>query len=142
MTNEDLYTMSNILPASVQTVFARWRLFGHVLRMDNEVPAQKAMVSYFTLSSDCKGRQGNACTIASAVSEDYKRAFGDKYIIKSMKDYEAIRAKAQDRGEWKEVVAAVVNAYCASKSEKKEKETKRRREKGKMETVGKEDVFT
>ena len=135
ITNERLYTMSSILPASVQVINARWRLFGHTLRMKDEGPAQKAMASYFTVPGDCRGRQGNACTIASVVSDDYKRAYGEKYVIKSMKDYEAIRLKAQDRVEWKNVVATVVNAYCTCKSEK---ETKRK-EKREKKTVGEEE---
>ncbi len=38
VTNEDLYAMCTrgCLPASVQVINARWRLFGHVLRMNEE----------------------------------------------------------------------------------------------------------
>ena len=37
VTNEDLYAMCGCLPASVQVINARWRLFGHVLCMNEAV---------------------------------------------------------------------------------------------------------
>ncbi len=45
--NKDLYAMCGCLPASIQVINARWRLFGHVLRMNEEVPARQAMALNF-----------------------------------------------------------------------------------------------
>ncbi len=39
LTNEDLYAMCGCLPARVQVINARLRLFGHVLRMYENAPA-------------------------------------------------------------------------------------------------------
>ena len=47
VSNEELYASCGIAPASVQCLHARWRLFGHVLRMDASTPARQAMLSYF-----------------------------------------------------------------------------------------------
>ncbi len=47
---------------------------GHVLRMNENVPARQAMVWYFDDKSH-KGRQGNFCTIASVISDEYKVVF-------------------------------------------------------------------
>ena len=55
VTNKDLYAMCVFLPASVQVINARWRLFGHVLRMNEDVPARQ-----FFEGKDLKGRQGNS----------------------------------------------------------------------------------
>ncbi len=71
LTNEDLYAMCGCLPASVQVINARWSLFGHVLRVNEDVPARQAMALYFEgLGKDIKGRQGNFCSIASVLSDD------------------------------------------------------------------------
>ncbi len=42
-TIENLYARCNVVPASLQVVNARWRLFGHVLRMNENVPSRQAM---------------------------------------------------------------------------------------------------
>ncbi len=39
--NEDLYARCGIMPANLQSVNARWRLFGHVLRMHENMPARQ-----------------------------------------------------------------------------------------------------
>ena len=36
-----------IVPASIQVINARWRLFGHILSLNGKSPAKQAMVSYF-----------------------------------------------------------------------------------------------
>ncbi len=42
--------------------------------MNEDVPARQAMALYFE-GKDLKGRQGNFCSIASVLSDDYKKAF-------------------------------------------------------------------
>ncbi len=56
ITIENLYTRCNVVPASVQVVNTRWRLFGRVLRVNENVPARQAMACYFDDKSH-KGRQ-------------------------------------------------------------------------------------
>ena len=56
VTNEDLYAEVDIMPASIQVIDARWRLFGHTLRLDANTPARKAMAYYF--SDNTGGMQG------------------------------------------------------------------------------------
>ena len=136
MTNESLYAMCGVTPASVQVVNSRWRLFGHVLRMDENVPARQAMAMYFRkiegkLAKDVKGRQGNACTIATVLSDDYTKAFNKG--IKTQSEYEAVVLVAQDRTKWKAVVEKVTKVYCEWKNEKEIK--KREARKAKKEVV-------
>ena len=57
-----------------QVIGARWRLFGHTLRMKEDTPARKAMAYYF--QKDMPGRKGNRVTIASILSAEYKTSFG------------------------------------------------------------------
>jgi hypothetical protein len=134
VTNENLYAMCGCKPASVQVIKARWRLFGHVLRMNENVPARQAMALYFEgLGKDIKGRQGNFCSIASVLSDDYKKAFNKG--IKTKSEYEAVAMIAQDRVEWKSVVAKVTGVFCELRGEKI---TKRREARKAKEALQKE----
>ena len=124
VTNENLYAMCGLKPASVQVVNARWRLYGHVLRMNEDVPARQAMALYFD-GKEFKGRQGNFCSIASVLSDDYKKAFG--VSIKTKQEYESIILIAQDRERWKTVVEKVTSVFCEVREEKiiKKKEARK-----------------
>ena len=86
VTNVDLYNRCGIAAASTQVLNARWRLFGHTLRMDELSPARKAMAYYFV--GDMPGRQGNRTTIASTLSNEYKAVTGKS--ISSRDEYEDI----------------------------------------------------
>ena len=59
ISNTELYAQSHVLPASLQVMHARWRMFGHTLRMPADTPARKAMIYNFTKEVDIAGRQGN-----------------------------------------------------------------------------------
>ena len=100
--------------------------------MNEHVPARQAMAMYFgkfegKLAKEVKGRQGNVCTIASVLSDDYTKAF--KKSIKTQSEYEAVVSLAQDRLKWKTVVAKVTGAYCEGRSEKETKRKEAREEK-------------
>ena len=88
-----------------------------MLRMNEDVPARQAMALYFE-GKDLKGRQGNFCSIASVLSDDYKKAFNKG--IKTKSEYEAVATYtvAQDRVEWKSVVAKVTGVFCELRGEK------------------------
>ncbi len=70
---ENLYARCNCnaVPASLQAVNARWMFLCNVLRMNENVPARRAMTCYFNEKSH-KGRQSNFCIIASVISEECK----------------------------------------------------------------------
>ena len=100
MTNVDLYARCNTKPASIQSINARWRLFGHTLRMDENTPARQAMAYYF--EHDFKGRQGNHNTIASKLSSELKSFKGD--VMSSRDDFNVLLQLANNRDEWKDLV--------------------------------------
>ena len=128
VTNEALYEESGITRASEQAIDARWRLFGHALRMHEDSPARQAMAYYFV--NDQKGRQGNRTTIASALSDDYKAAFGK--TIKTKEEYESMITLASNRNYWKEeIVAKVVSEYKKCKKDKYDRQKEKRKAKGK-----------
>ena len=100
VTNLDLYARCNVLPASIQSLNSRWRLFGHTLRMNEDTPARLAMVYYFV--QDHKGRQGNYTTIASKLSSELKVVTGD--TMSSQRDLDLLIEVAQHRDLWKDLV--------------------------------------
>ena len=107
VTNEALYARCGIPPASLQVVNARWRLFGHTLRMEESTPAKKAMAYYFV--NDHAGRKGNRVTIATALSSEYKAVTGN--IITNTAQYQAVVSLAHDRDAWKELVQDVTDKF-------------------------------
>jgi len=105
---------------------ARWRLFGHVLRLDKDTPARQAMASYF-MKNDLIGRSGNFCTIATSLSDEYKTVTGRS--IKSIDDYNKIVVVTQNRKDWKEVVKSIKEKYIESQEKKTQKKRKQREQK-------------
>lgn len=130
VTNEALYERAHISPASTQVQHARWRLFGHALRMDPKTPARQAMAYYY--AGDKPGRQGNRTTLATVLSKEYKYVTG--VDIDSRERYEKLVELAQDREAWRGLVSKVMDALAKQaevkleKKEEKRKEAKRRRE--------------
>ena len=47
VTCQEIYTHTDSVPISVESTERRWTLLGHILRLDPETPANKAMVLYF-----------------------------------------------------------------------------------------------
>jgi len=123
VTNEDLYAQCEIHPASIQVLNARWRLFGHTLRMNENTPAKQAMAYYFR--HDCDGRQGNFVTIATALSREYKAATGKS--ISTRAEYDAVVLLAQNREVWKQVVYDVTRKQCELRDIKVHKHAEKRR---------------
>ncbi len=104
--------------------------------LNENVPARQAMALYFEgLGKDIKGRQGNFCSIASVLSDDYKKAFNEG--IKTRSEYEAlpVAMMAQDRVEWKSVDAKVTGVFCELRGKKI---TKRREARNAKEALQKE----
>lgn len=86
---------------------ARWRLFGHILRRDRDIPAFKAMQFYFNKSPTDKNFRGRErTTLPTTLARDLDRMFvGDHTYCKHLKlrnaqDLEDLRNEAQDRNKW------------------------------------------
>ena len=47
VTCQEIYTQTDSVPISVELTERRWTLLGHILRLDPETTANKAMVQYF-----------------------------------------------------------------------------------------------
>ena len=103
--NKELYIRSGMIPIRELVIDARWRLFGHTLRLGDDTPARKAMAYYF--HKDLHGRQGRRTTIASVLSDEYEASYGNP--IKSLDEYSRVVECAQDRAVWREIVDKIVS---------------------------------
>ncbi|GFR95709.1 hypothetical protein ElyMa_006279400 [Elysia marginata] len=84
ISNKSLYKICNETPLSVQTVESRWRLFGHILRRDNDIPANRAMQAYFnTLTTKFRGRPST--TLPIILNKELSQAF-PQMKLKTTKD--------------------------------------------------------
>ena len=103
ISNKALYKRTHSEPISTMALYARWKLFGHILRLPPNVPANKAMIAYF--SQHGTGRRGRPrTTLPIVLNDDLK---GTPYKLKSKKDLELLRTKAQARGEWNNLIELV-----------------------------------
>ena len=78
---------------------ARVRMFGHVLRLDRDAPAQVSMDLYFKKGGRKQGRP-RAC-LASAVQKDVEAA---GFRFRKAQDLARLREVASDRIAWRGVV--------------------------------------
>jgi len=124
VTNAQVYERGGMTPISELVINARWRLFGHTLRMNEDTPARKAMAYYFC--KDLPGRKGNRVTIASVLSNEYKASFGTP--INTLNAYSKLVDDAQDRALWRERVDKIVNDQRAIYESKVQRKAERRHE--------------
>lgn len=111
MKNKDIYHKTNEKPISLDIIASRWRLFGHTLRMNEESPAHKAMVYYFSppTTSSFIGRP--RITLPYTLSQDLEKTASNNNVefnrygidrLKSNKDFEKLKLLAKDRNKWKQ----------------------------------------
>ena len=114
ISNQNLYKRCEERPISIDILKGRWRLFGHILRLSDETPAVKAMKFYFE-GSEKRFRGRPRETLVTTLNKDITRARSMERsfpipIIKSKKDFEQIRLKAQDRTAWRKISDIVCRA--------------------------------
>ena len=64
ITNKSLYKICQEKPLSLQILSARWSLFGHILRRDKDIPANKATRAYSSLMvTNCEDDQRQPCQL-------------------------------------------------------------------------------
>ncbi|GFR72900.1 hypothetical protein ElyMa_003853400 [Elysia marginata] len=118
ITNSSLYNKCNERPLSIFILESRWRLFGHILRRDSQIPANQATSGYFvTEGSKFKGRP--LTTLPVVLNRDLSRIINSNLQLKSSHDLEHLRSIAQQRDEWTKLTltARIREAAEASQSE-------------------------
>ena len=111
--NYTLYYTAKSSPISTQIKSARWRLFGHILRRDNAIPAQQAMRQYFRPGTKkYPGRK--PINLPTTLDNDIRQAtpYTDHTYtlprpgrqLKNTTDLNFLQASAQDRDNWNSVL--------------------------------------
>ncbi len=114
ISNKSLYEKTKEIPLSLTVLENRWRLFGHILRLDQNAPCNKAMISYFKEQS--KKRRGRPrTTIVTTLRRDLKRETSHLGLNTS-EDLEKLRDTAQNRDLWKSLTSALYRAAQAERS--------------------------
>ena len=122
ISNKQLYKQTGEEVLSLEILQSRWRLFGHVLRLSPETPAQKAMNYYFENSNSKNFRGRPTTTLPNSLHNDIIRltnyTHNNKYNftqLKSIDDIRNLRLLAQDRKRWSTLVKDI---YEAAKAER------------------------
>ena len=112
ISNENLYIRCGAYPVSLFILKARWKLFGHILRLDRKCPANAAMDFYFELTNDKKFRGRPRTTLVTTLQSDIKKTLEKipSFPIKCLKnadDLECVRTIATNRLLWRDVISKV-----------------------------------
>ena len=113
--SKHLYKTTKTHTISTDITRARWKLFGHVLRMDKDTPARKAMKFYFEQTNAAKFKGRKRTTIVNTLNRDItttKQTFPqfDLPPLNSELDLHNIRVKATNRTLWRKRVKMIHDA--------------------------------
>ena len=119
--NKKLYDKTNSKPVSIEMTRRRWNLLGHILRLDKETLARKAMKFMFAERSNKTFRGRKRATIYTTINRHIKKTkennpsftFGE---IKSEIDLHNTEIKARNKTHWNIIVKQVVQAAYSNTS--------------------------
>mgnify|MGYP003335282903 CR=1 FL=1 len=101
ISNKYLYEITNSKSISTLARSARWRLFGHILRLLEETPAFQCMVNFFNCSASKKIGKPKY-NLVSTLQHDCKRL--GAFSLTSENDLFYLQNIASDRKTWKHLV--------------------------------------
>ena len=121
MENEKVYKVTKTKPLSIDITKARWKMFGHVLRMNERTTARLSMKYYFQVPTNTRKFRGRKrATIVTTLNRDIKRTrtkynnFDIKPLLTEV-DLRNTKVKAINRNHWKKKIQMVIDAaYSAS----------------------------
>ncbi|GFO27526.1 hypothetical protein PoB_005403100 [Plakobranchus ocellatus] len=99
----------------MQVLEARWRLFEHVLRGDRNIPANKAMLFYFSDNKRTRGRPQT--TLPITLNNDLKKLVATKLELTTQTDLDTLCLIAEDRPKWNALVAEIRKTAEAARSD-------------------------
>ena len=131
--NSKLYEICKETPLSITILQSRWKLFGHILRREKEIPAYKAMQLYFTkinpTDKNFRGRERSTLptTLANDLDmlhnhntrsiKDHSYAQRSTPRLRSIRDLEHLRSIAQNRNSWYELTSNILEARRAASAD-------------------------
>ena len=114
--NKELYELTKTRQLSTDITQARWKMFGHALRLHEKTPARKAMKWYFQVPEGVRKFKGRKrAIIVTTLNRDILRTqqhntnFRLPYMKKEL-DLRNIRVKALNRSHWQKIVRMVTDA--------------------------------
>ena len=114
--NAKLYKMTRTRPLTIDITKARWKMFGHSLRMNENTPARKAMKWFFQTPEGCKKFRGRKrATIVTTLNRDIERTrqHNTNFTLPNLKsdlDLRNVRVKSLNRRYWQRLVKMVTDA--------------------------------
>ena len=97
ISNVALYHRCQSRPISESIITARWRLFGHVLRLPREAPAQRAIDHYFADTEAATFRGRPRTSLPSTLCSDLRRI---GRTLRQPADIEALRLAENNGDRW------------------------------------------
>ena len=114
ISNEKLYETCKEKQISETMRAARWKLLGHILRRDQEIPASIAMNAYY----QDLGRRGfkgrRRTTLPMVLNKDLRQE--RDVNLETSEDLDRLRDLAKDQGEWNSLTDRVMKAGEAEES--------------------------
>ena len=118
ISNRSLYEKCHEKPLSIFITESRWKLFGHILRRDKNIPANQSMELYYTKFGDqYKGRP--VTTLPTVLNKDLSR-LKSNLSLRTTEDLSHLRSMAQDRKVWNSLTREIVQVAEASSSDDKD----------------------
>ena len=114
--NEELYKVTKTRPLTIDITRARWKMLGHVLRLNENTPARKAMKWFFLIPEGVRRFRGRKrATIVTTLNRDIERTRRVNKdfrlpCLRSELDLRNIRVKALNRKGWQRIVKDVTDA--------------------------------
>ncbi len=99
ISNEALYKKTGSCSITEDLVKSRMRLLGHVLRLERDAPAQKAMDFYFKKGTRSRGRP--KMMLPTRLDKDLAKV-GKR--LKNTKNLQELKELAADKKRWKELI--------------------------------------
>ena len=109
ISNKALYKRCKCGPLNIRITEARWRLFGHVLRLPRDVPAQMFIDEYYSREAGVDSWRGRPRTSLPAVLDEDLKTVGER--IHNKADVERLRLLTKE--EWKKLKRTVVETAKA-----------------------------
>ena len=98
ISNVALYHRCQSRPISESIITARWRLFGHVLRLPRDAPAQRAIDHYFADTEAATFRGRPRTSMPTSLCSDLRRI---GRTLRQPADIEALRALSREQ--WRQM---------------------------------------
>ncbi len=103
ISNIDLYKKCDTKPISATVTKTRWQLFGHILRLPENTPAQKVMSLYFSQSSSVP-KTRTRTLLPQILHQDINKCYPDHPTFLSSDHLTSMRQLARNRKTWQSIV--------------------------------------